>query len=212
MANPSMIRSWILRRVVVGVLAEPRLVECGGLGGHDGAVDGDRVGEVGGQGGSLVSAPADSHAAIASSSARRMAGSALLLEQPAEPAEPGPRARRAIDRPEVAVPIAGEGEADEGMQQDRQVGDRPGDRPGMVEPGGEGQDARTLTEPCVGLQPATPQNDAGRVIEPPVWVPIAPRAIPQATAAADPLDDPPGVRSSAQGLRVGGGSIHAKGS
>ena len=26
----------------------------------------------------------------------------------------------------------------------------------------------------VGFIPATPQNDAGRVIEPPVWVPIAP--------------------------------------
>src|SRR4051795_6538964 len=61
----------------------------------------------------------------------------------------------------------------------------------------------------VGFSPATPQNDAGRMIEPPVCVPIAPRHIPLATAAADPLDDPPGVRSTFQGLRVTGGSIQA---
>ena len=48
----------------------------------------------------------------------------------------------------------------------------------------------------------TPQNEAGRVIEPPVWLPIAPRHIPQATAAADPLDEPPGVRSRFHGFRV----------
>ncbi len=61
----------------------------------------------------------------------------------------------------------------------------------------------------VGFMPATPQNDAGRVIEPPVWLPIAPKHMPQATAAAEPLDDPPGVRSRFQGLRVIGGSIQA---
>src|SRR5215472_16070723 len=63
-----------------------------------------------------------------------------------------------------------------------------------------------LTRPNVGLQPATPQNDAGRVIEPPVCEPSAPRHMPQATAAAEPLLEPPGVRSASQGLRVGGGS------
>jgi hypothetical protein len=31
------------------------------------------------------------------------------------------------------------------------------------------------------------------MIEPPVCDPIAPEHIPAATAAADPLDDPPGV-------------------
>ena len=61
----------------------------------------------------------------------------------------------------------------------------------------------------VGFIPATPQNDAGRVIEPPVWLPIAPKHIPQATAAAEPLEEPPGVRSRFQGLRVIGGSIQA---
>src|SRR5207253_7725444 len=62
-----------------------------------------------------------------------------------------------------------------------------------------------------GFIPATPQYEAGRVIDPPVCVPIAPRHMPHATAAADPLDEPPGVRSKFQGLRVTGGSIQANG-
>src|SRR5437870_13301367 len=63
-----------------------------------------------------------------------------------------------------------------------------------------------LTRRYVGLSPATPQNAAGRVIEPPVCEPSAPRHMPQATAAAEPLLEPPGVREPSQGLRVGGGS------
>src|SRR5208337_1039952 len=59
--------------------------------------------------------------------------------------------------------------------------------------------------------PQMPQNAAGRVIDPPVWVPTDPKHMPQATAAAEPLDEPPGVRSMFQGLRVTGGSIQAKG-
>src|SRR5437764_15346477 len=51
-----------------------------------------------------------------------------------------------------------------------------------------------------------PQNDAGRVIDPPVCDPNAPRHIPQATAAAEPLLEPPGVRVRSHGLRVTGGS------
>src|SRR6266478_6317086 len=60
--------------------------------------------------------------------------------------------------------------------------------------------------PYVGLHPAMPQYEAGRVIEPPVCEPSAPRHMPQATAAAEPLLDPPGVRPTSHGLRVGGGS------
>ena len=56
-----------------------------------------------------------------------------------------------------------------------------------------------------------PQNEAGRVIDPPVWLPIAPKHIPQATAAAEPLEEPPGVRSRFHGLRVIGGSTQAYG-
>src|SRR5580692_10424857 len=47
-----------------------------------------------------------------------------------------------------------------------------------------------LTRPKVGLHPATPQNDAGRMIDPPVCEPIAPRHIPAATPAAEPLEVP----------------------
>src|SRR5437870_12381421 len=43
-------------------------------------------------------------------------------------------------------------------------------------------------------------------MEPPVCEPSAPRHIPQATAAAEPLLDPPGVRLRFQGLHVTGGS------
>src|SRR5437588_13092130 len=69
----------------------------------------------------------------------------------------------------------------------------------------------TLTRPCVGFIPTTPQYEAGRVIEPPVCEPSAPGHMPHATAAAEPLLEPPGVRSAVQGLRVGGGSKLAYG-
>ena len=44
-----------------------------------------------------------------------------------------------------------------------------------------------------GLMAATPQNEAGRITEPPVCVPSASGIMPAATAAAEPDDDPPGV-------------------
>src|SRR5205807_1335500 len=78
--------------------------------------------------------------------------------------------------------------------------------PGWSIDSASGTTPSVLTRPYVGLQPATPQYDAGRVIEPPVCVPNAPRHMPQATAADEPLLEPPGVRSRFQGLRVGGGS------
>ena len=40
------------------------------------------------------------------------------------------------------------------------------------------------------------------MIEPLVCVPIAAGAMPQATAAADPLEEPPGCAAEFQGLRV----------
>ncbi len=39
-----------------------------------------------------------------------------------------------------------------------------------------------------------PQNDAGRMVEPPVCVASASGTWKSATAAAEPLDEPPGVR------------------
>jgi hypothetical protein len=55
----------------------------------------------------------------------------------------------------------------------------------------------------VGFRPTIPQSAAGWRIEPPVSVPIAQGAVPAATAAAEPPDDPPGTRSGSHGLRTG---------
>ena len=43
------------------------------------------------------------------------------------------------------------------------------------------------------------------MVEPVVWVPIAIGTMKSATAAAEPLDEPPGVRVRSCGLRVGPG-------
>ena len=56
--------------------------------------------------------------------------------------------------------------------------------------------------PKLGFRPTTPQKAAGRITDPPVWVPTASGTMPAATAAADPCDDPPGVWSGSCGLRV----------
>src|SRR6185436_1987067 len=62
-----------------------------------------------------------------------------------------------------------------------------------------------LSAPKLDLKPITPQKLAGRRIEPPTCVPSATGTIPAATAAAEPLDEPPGVRAGSSGLRVGPG-------
>ncbi len=56
--------------------------------------------------------------------------------------------------------------------------------------------------PKLGLKPVTPQYDAGRITDPPVCVPTANGTKPAATAAAEPADEPPGVRPGALGLSV----------
>src|SRR5689334_1808469 len=58
------------------------------------------------------------------------------------------------------------------------------------------------TRPKVGLWPTTPQNAAGIRIDPPPSVPRAIVVAPYATEAPAPPLEPPGVRSSDQGLRV----------
>jgi hypothetical protein len=58
----------------------------------------------------------------------------------------------------------------------------------------------TETRPWVGRRPQMPQLLAGTRTEPPVSVPKAKSASPQATAEAEPLDEPPGTRSGAAGL------------
>src|SRR5205823_2658165 len=54
-----------------------------------------------------------------------------------------------------------------------------------------------------------PQKAAGRIVEPMVCVPSARGQKPAATAAAEPLLEPPGVWLRLYGLRVGPGSIQA---
>ena len=58
------------------------------------------------------------------------------------------------------------------------------------------------TRPRVGFIPTRPQHDAGIRIDPPPSEPVANGTIPAATAAAEPPEDPPGVRSGFHGLRV----------
>ena len=52
--------------------------------------------------------------------------------------------------------------------------------------------------------PTMPQQVAGLRTEPPVSVPSAAGAMPAASAAPEPLDEPPGCRSRFHGLRAGG--------
>src|SRR5258708_35516053 len=63
---------------------------------------------------------------------------------------------------------------------------------------------KVLTRPYVGLSPVMPQHADGMRIEPPVSLPMEPRHIPAATAAAEPPLEPPGMWVGSQGLRVGG--------
>jgi hypothetical protein len=49
---------------------------------------------------------------------------------------------------------------------------------------------------AVGLKPVRPHSAAGMRIEPPVSVPSAIAAMPSATEAAAPEDEPPDTRSS----------------
>src|SRR6516165_7791235 len=59
------------------------------------------------------------------------------------------------------------------------------------------------TRPYVGLRPTTPHSAAGCRMDPPVSDPSAIGMRPAATPAADPPLVPPGIRSSAHGLRTG---------
>ena len=49
-----------------------------------------------------------------------------------------------------------------------------------------------------------PQNAAGPRMEPPVSDPVAPCTKPAASAAPEPLEEPPGMCSTFHGLRAGG--------
>jgi hypothetical protein len=60
-----------------------------------------------------------------------------------------------------------------------------------------------LTSPYVGRSPVTPQYAAGVTIEPDVSDPNAYATNPAATAAPDPLDDPPDQRPVSHGFNPG---------
>src|SRR6185312_3759591 len=62
-----------------------------------------------------------------------------------------------------------------------------------------------LIAPRLGLKPTQPQKLAGRRIEPSTCVPRPAGTMPDPAAAAEPLEEPPGVRRGSQGLRVGPG-------
>ena len=59
-----------------------------------------------------------------------------------------------------------------------------------------------LMPPTLGLKPTAPQKLAGRRIEPTTWVPSPAGTMPAPTAAAEPLDEPPGVRLPSCGFLV----------
>src|SRR5690242_1614089 len=56
--------------------------------------------------------------------------------------------------------------------------------------------------PQVGFSPYTPQQCDGMRTDPPMSVPTSKLVSPAATAAAEPPDEPPVMRSSAHGLFV----------
>src|SRR3954451_12724249 len=60
----------------------------------------------------------------------------------------------------------------------------------------------TGTRPYGGLKPTTPLNDAGSRIEPAMSEPVASVAVPEASAAPEPPDEPPTAYSGFQGFRV----------
>jgi hypothetical protein len=59
-----------------------------------------------------------------------------------------------------------------------------------------------LTRVSVGFRPVSPHIAAGWRSEPPVSVPSEPETMPAATAAPEPLDEPPGTWDVFQGLRT----------
>jgi hypothetical protein len=62
---------------------------------------------------------------------------------------------------------------------------------------------RLLTRPAVPRRPHTPPSPAGMRIDPAVSVPMVAAAIPAATAAPEPPEEPPAMRSRSHGLRQG---------
>src|SRR5204863_1114080 len=66
----------------------------------------------------------------------------------------------------------------------------------------KGDSGQADTRPNEGLMPKTPVKLDGIRIEPPPSVPTASGPMPEATAAAAPPEEPPGVLAGFHGLRV----------
>src|SRR5439155_24169029 len=75
-------------------------------------------------------------------------------------------------------------------------------RPSVSSDGASGWTPSSGSRPKLGLNPITPQYEAGRITDPAVCDPSAAGTVPSATAAAEPLDEPPGVRDGSWGFRV----------
>ena len=63
--------------------------------------------------------------------------------------------------------------------------------PRVSSEGDNGMAPNRLTRPQVVFKPVTPLQQAGNRIEPPVSEPMAPKVNRAATAAPEPLDEPP---------------------
>ena len=72
-------------------------------------------------------------------------------------------------------------------------------QPGVSLLGESGKASLIHAMPGVSRSPNRPQNAAGTRMEPPVSVPMASGTMPAATAAAEPLLEPPVVRSGKRG-------------
>src|SRR3954471_9676047 len=66
----------------------------------------------------------------------------------------------------------------------------------------KGESGHAGTRPKDGLMPKRPVKLHGMRIDPPPSVPMASGPIPEASAAAAPPEEPPGVLSGFHGLRV----------
>src|SRR5262245_8886729 len=74
--------------------------------------------------------------------------------------------------------------------------------PNVSRVGAYGMTPSAEMTPWLGLYPTTPQYAAGRTTEPLVCDPSAPQTMPAATAAGEPIEEPPGVCAGFHGLRV----------
>src|SRR3990170_8315129 len=66
----------------------------------------------------------------------------------------------------------------------------------------KGESGQAGTRPNEGFRPNRPVKEQGMRIEPPPAVPTASGPMPEATAAAAPPEEPPGVFAVFHGLRV----------